>query len=1474
MKRVGFVIIVVVMMMVLPAGLFAGGNMERDRPENPDNIRVEVSNSWYELYKNTNGSFNELRIREILQSILESQYNFGIYKVTYGTQIEYYSLNDGKILSTEGYNLNEIFNAASEASPIVLPEETLEALSSIDNTADFSFYEGEPYNFTIVESILEGIPVKLDSDGEITFKYPVNGNKLNIDMLLINNYTSTCKRVQFTILSDFFEKESEFFNYAEGAEYKRKAIAFLNTVLGNELIGVFDSLNTGFLSSEINWNEFDVYEGDDVLKEEFRRYQDNFKRSLSQRFNTRVDPNYVEGYRALNITDSLWESIYSDKRNIYISTYLKYLLQKKKPVLSQFFVDAYTNNNLQSSSNQILYDYTNYTIVNEGLARNALRYYTWGVEYTPFSGFNTIVKSQSLNEVYGSIKDLDNFINWIDPEGAVGEKNNNYAPQIVDYSQQEEAPNGTIKYQTNTVDSITLKSTKDGEKINRIDIWSAINLAWEENGPTPIAFECIVSNDGSFETIEDNSIIANLPLSRINDKKIFFDSNENSSANNLLIKRVDVNNNSIGVGYEFTSDDQPVKALLLYKGHSPDNGTEDINTIPTMYNDIEPISVYYWENNGWIKMQPSEYIECVSATNSSYYAVYPSTRNQKPGMGIWSQWFSNGNAEIVSSYLIFNTTVYTKKIMIVDNSDNSVLNVSELAVFSDDPLKMFDIDGTPITLHSTSGAPLKLIRWSTGVGMTGISLPVADSEGWVMNNGNYSDTYTFITKMGDVNASSIVVTGKIQAPVRQVIAWGSSTENDQILVWNNEITAWFGDSTITENKYFYTLKGLSGNQNWTSLHALVDTPFIDSNLISLLGNPLPYAPGGIDSPRTFAYKMDAQVQAGKSLLNNDNHSTKAYTPKNGISYESGYAGRDDLPAESPFKPFRPGYYLNNGVGGYEEGKLSPEQSAGINSVGLLQGVLSINDTGEFVGANGKNLLEQLNAYFGMSTARAPGLDIDKTPVFNADENNSYNRIKRITAADIERSTIIVPDIRDIARGDLLVRYEDDGNVVAGVVVGFLTEARPDSISHPKDWWENVLVVSTRPGFQSVVLGTWGNSGNIFGGFTENPEDYVIRRVVMRGDDDHETTMKTDPNECIESIYHQRSSSYVAEAKAYWDGGVLTGTSDLTMYQELITKGEAMYKELPPTSYDTNILVQSIFDANPADGIMNKMLPTSYSGWRDRGIGALIYHRAVDFVPENNPGGNIGAETVVDMKAPEDGRYWVVDLGFDIENNGKNLYIQIDNENFLILNQFSERIYGDLGILVTNPHNPQKGRIYLFAHMYYDAAGSEGGIKAYYQNNPTVHFKDINDNEIQELPISWDTGGYVSAGDWIGRMAGNPTYGPHVHLEVFEYYPELEPIKLQNWTNIKNALNKQTDLNYEEEDLEPFVKWQRVDARTIFKPELLIPYPDADGAQAVIATLNGLSDTLWGNFKNFKVQRIGTLFKEWTFWPRFEEENDE
>jgi len=75
-------------------------------------------------------------------------------------------------------------------------------------------------------------------------------------------------------------------------------------------------------------------------------------------------------------------------------------------------------------------------------------------------------------------------------------------------------------------------------------------------------------------------------------------------------------------------------------------------------------------------------------------------------------------------------------------------------------------------------------------------------------------------------------------------------------------------------------------------------------------------------------------------------------------------------------------------------------------------------------------------------------------------------------------------------------------------------------------------------------------------------------------------------------------------------------------------------------------------------------------------------------------------TDFEILAPEDGKYWLIDLDDDPDtDNNLEIYVEIDDSNYLLLQVYNEYHYGDIGVLVTEPDAPRKGRIYLFMHQY-------------------------------------------------------------------------------------------------------------------------------------------------------------------------------
>ena len=637
--------------------------------------------------------------------------------------------------------------------------------------------------------------------------------------------------------------------------------------------------------------------------------------------------------------------------------------------------------------------------------------------------------------------------------------------------------------------------------------------------------------------------------------------------------------------------------------------------------------------------------------------------------------------------------------------------------------------------------------------------------------------------------------------------------------------------------------------------------------------------------------MKEQVRARDSISSSISHTTEALTKSHDDSRILGYAYFEDFTnGLGDKKPFQPGYFVNNSTGGFDD-TIRPEMAAGVDNIGLLQGAMAMMVGTTFKNVKDDNLTEDLNSFYAMrgadTSTNISGLDSGSLPVFEASDSTSYENILRLTPSDIERNSVIIPDVRDIQAGDLLVR-NGNNDFHVGIVIGVYIPVDADTVS---EGWDKVYVLSVRPGFQMVNLGTWGNPNGLFGGFTEHPKEYVVRRLMKVSSD---PIGKAVPDwESVHSVYFQWYEDY-EENEAYWNGSTVRNSDNdgNDKYKELIKNNTAVYVELPPTSYRTNILKQPMFKYNNI--VEEKIAVSSYPGWRDIDD-RITYHRGVDLVPVVNNSANagvLGAETTVEILAPEDGKYWVLDLKYDaLDDQPIPLYIKIDEDNILVLEDYNPLIYGDLGILVSEPEDPQKGRIYVFAHIYYDGSAESDendeksnlitknvtGCKDYYSSNSSVHFVDVNRNMLTELPTSYDNGGYVKAGDWIGLMAGNSGSGyfPHVHMEVYEYFDQFTKDGddyYQNDETFPNNLNLQLETNYTLVDLKDFTKWQRVNGRFIFSGSIIVERDKANEPQIVLDNLEGHPEDWWGDQLEEKPLKLQKLFKDWILWSLPEGEN--
>lgn len=253
------------------------------------------------------------------------------------------------------------------------------------------------------------------------------------------------------------------------------------------------------------------------------------------------------------------------------------------------------------------------------------------------------------------------------------------------------------------------------------------------------------------------------------------------------------------------------------------------------------------------------------------------------------------------------------------------------------------------------------------------------------------------------------------------------------------------------------------------------TPFItDSKTVT--GSALPYVKGGIDSPRTFNYKMYRQKYAinnyfnitlssfyGKTHLakvNNHLFSFNGFGQRKRAADYYFFIGDNTSGLIDPFNPGLIGDAPYTGL-----------TLTGIDSLGMLTGAISMTSFYDRIFDLDNNAkAKELDAYNQMSTL----------PLFDGTDEDDINNL-RFNRGDLERSTVIVPDLSKIQIGDLLVNRADGITDVAIVV---------KASSEP----ENVIVLAVNEKTGRVGLHNWLNSSGD-STFTDNPKDYLIRRII-------------------------------------------------------------------------------------------------------------------------------------------------------------------------------------------------------------------------------------------------------------------------------------------------------------------------------------------------------------------------------------------
>ncbi|MBN2536638.1 MAG: discoidin domain-containing protein, partial [Spirochaetales bacterium] len=538
-----------------------------------------------------------------------------------------------------------------------------------------------------------------------------------------------------------------------------------------------------------------------------------------------------------------------------------------------------------------------------------------------------------------------------------------------------------------------------------------------------------------------------------------------------------------------------------------------------------------------------------------------------PGYGLWSSDFTDNNS-IGVSHFIFNKSIQCKEIQLIDKTTCGHLRINEVMVFPENPINYSIKNGYNIPLYENIDIKIDNPNNNEGYEWYKNNKKVKEDAKYILINNKPSD-YLLLKKRTEEgrenhNWINILFSGMIN--IRQIVLWeNDAAASEHSELYNKGISMYHGPEELG-NSIFFTdsqeaqhIKDLFGAES-----KKITTPFFKiltdeggQYKDKKVGNPIAYSPMGIDSPRTFNYKMYKQREARIKYIDKmkeQNKDVSSFYPDEGrngkttlaidsnniLNYEFSYVneahilnefiksiyfdenkiykdftidiGKDlaKLPKidNDIIKPYLPGVYLTSKKGYYdtEDSPIHIDKVAGVDSIGMVSGILSMLDINTYPEGNpdkgivnlfNKDMGDEIDTYYKMQAANKKGLDANGKPAFyiyNKNKDGSYLQGEyRLKISDIEKCTVIVPEIKKVQEGDLLVKYDEKGEPHIGIVVAKLWEdTTPSTV---EEMMNNILVLSIRKGFRMALLGTWGNGSNMFGGFTETPELYHIRRFV-------------------------------------------------------------------------------------------------------------------------------------------------------------------------------------------------------------------------------------------------------------------------------------------------------------------------------------------------------------------------------------------
>lgn len=336
------------------------------------------------------------------------------------------------------------------------------------------------------------------------------------------------------------------------------------------------------------------------------------------------------------------------------------------------------------------------------------------------------------------------------------------------------------------------------------------------------------------------------------------------------------------------------------------------------------------------------------------------------------------------------------------------------------------------------------------------------------------------------------------------------------------------------------------------------TPFVNSDGIASPGNPIPFAPIGIDTPKTFNYKMLKQNEA--RLWFKDNGVLKnpllfpetVYVDGNNILATTLCEDKDEIPTTiegyvneidlyestdllvdkstlilnllshhtlskeisklKPFITYQPlmDSFTSKGYVDSTRSMYHPNKIAGVDSIGLLTGSLSMAGiTGNFLNVFNQDVVENVVSY--NTSENGPNFHVSTF-------DNILSKNYRFTKADIERSSILLPDLSMARKGDIIVNFTK-GDPHVGIIVN-VDFSKESEFKSTEDYMKNITIVSTRSGFRMANVGVWHSEGNVYSGFVKDKDEkkYHLRRLLTTKSDSEISVEEQTKNITIKDTY--------------------------------------------------------------------------------------------------------------------------------------------------------------------------------------------------------------------------------------------------------------------------------------------------------------------------------------------------------------------